>query len=140
MVYIRAANQQDDSIIKQMIRDAQIDPTLIKWQHFLIAEVDSKIVGIGQVRKHPDCEELGSLYVLREYRGQGIASQLIEQLEARAKRPLYLDCAARMIPYYERFGYKTIRYRDAPRSLKLKLFIPLLLRPFGIRVAAMRKD
>jgi amino-acid N-acetyltransferase len=140
MVYIRAANQQDESVIKWMIHNAQLDPTSLKWQRFLIAEVNGKIAGIGQVRKHPDCEELGSLVVLREYRGQGIAAQLIERLEARAGRPLYLDCRARMIPYYERFGYKTISYWKAPFTLKLKLFIPKILRLFGIKVVVMCKD
>jgi N-acetylglutamate synthase-like GNAT family acetyltransferase len=137
MVYIRVATEQDNTIIRKMVRNAQLDPTSLKWQHFLIAEVDGKIVGIGQVRKHPDCEELGSLLVLKEYRRQGIAAQLIEQLEARAGRPLYLDCRSRMIPYYERFGYKAIPYLEAPLTLKIKLFLPMILR---IRVAVMRKN
>jgi amino-acid N-acetyltransferase len=140
MVYVRAATEQDASIIRKMVWAEQLDPTSLNWRRFLIAEVDGKIAGIGQVRKHPDCEELGSLIVLEEYRGQGIAAQLIAELEARAGRPLYLDCGSHMIPYYERFGYKSISYWDAPRSLKLKLFVPQLLRPFGVRVGVMRKD
>jgi len=140
MVYIRAAQAQDASIIKKMVRDAQLDPTAINWQRFLVAEVDGKIAGIGQVRKHRDCEELGSLIVLKEHRGKGIAAQLISELEARAGRPLFLDCRDRMIPYYERFGYKVIRYWDAPLTLRLKLLFPMLFRVFGIRVVSMRKD
>ncbi len=140
MVYIRAATEQDDATIKKMVRDEQLDPTSIKWRNFLAAEVDGKIVGIGQIRKHSDCEELGSLVVLKEYRGQGIAAQLIEQLEARAGRPLYLDCRDNMIPYYQRFGYQPISYWEAPRTLQLKLLFPLMLRVFGIKVGVMRKD
>ncbi|MFN8376242.1 MAG: GNAT family N-acetyltransferase [Anaerolineae bacterium] len=140
MVYIRAAQAHDAPLIKKMVSDEQLDPTAIKWQRFLIAEVDGQIAGIGQVRKHRDCEELGSLIVLKAYRGQGIAAQLIEQLEARAGRPLYLDCRDRMIPYYERFGYKVIRYWDTPLTLRLKLLFPMMFRVFGIRVVSMRKD
>jgi amino-acid N-acetyltransferase len=139
MVYIRAARADDAAIIKKMVWDEQLDPTALKWQHFLVAEADGKIVGIGQIRRHADCNELGSLVVLKTYRGQGIAAQLIAALEARAGLPLYLDCRDKLIPYYERLGFKSIRYGDAPRTLRLKLLFTLLFRVFGVKVGVMRK-
>ena len=73
--------------------DARLDPTTrLHFEHALVAEVDGEVVGVGQIKHHPGCQELGSLVVLPEYRRQGIAAQLIAALEAEAERPLYLIC------------------------------------------------
>lgn len=138
-IYIREATAEDDATIKMMIRRARLDPTSLKWQNFLIAEHEGNIVGIGQIKPYPGCEELGSLVTKRDYRGQGVGEQMIVALEARAGRPLYLLCAAKMETYYVRFGYETISWWEAPAFLKLKLSPTLILRLFGIRVLAMRK-
>lgn len=138
-ITIRSATENDSSIIKQMVRQARLDPTSLKWQNFLIAEADGEIVGIGQVKQLPNCEELGSLVTKRAYRGQGVGARLISELEARAGRPLYLLCEAKLGTYYQRFGYETISWWSAPAILKLKLTPALILRLFGIRVLVMRK-
>lgn len=138
-LHIREAHAEDASMIRRMVRAARLDPTSLDWRHFLIAEVEGHPVGIGQVKEYPGCQEMGSLVTLPAYRGRGVASALIEALEARAGRPLYLLCAARMEPYYQRFDYVTIPWRRAPWFLKLKLLPVLPLRLFGIRVLVMRK-
>ncbi len=141
-LHLRPATADDAPIIRQMIREAQLDPSTLKWQNFLVvAQADNgQMVGIGQIKRYRDCEELGSLVVLPEFRGQGVAAALIAALEARAGRPLYLLCGSHMQPYYERFGYHVIRWREAPGTLRLKLSFALPFRLFGIRVLVMRKD
>ena len=140
MVRIRAATAQDEATIKAMIRQEHLDPTSLHWEHFLVAEADGIIVSIGQVKSYPGCQELGSLVTLPAYRGQGIAAELIRALEARAGRPLYLFCRDQMENYYQRFGYQTISWGQAPAFLKLKMLIPLSFRLFGIRIIIMRKS
>jgi amino-acid N-acetyltransferase len=137
---IRSATQQDDTIIRQMVSKEHLDPTSLKWQHFLVAERDGQIVGIGQVKAYPDCQELGSLVVLPQYRGQDIAADLIHALEARARRPLYLTCRDTLQPYYERFGYQRIPIMHAPRSILWKLLISRLFLLFGVRIVLMVKE
>ncbi len=139
-IEIRPATAEDDATIKQMIREARLDPTSLKWQHFLIAEYEGRVVGIGQVKPYPGCEELGSLVTVREMRGKGVGRAMIAALEERAGRPLYLLCMDKMEPYYERFGYETISWWQAPSFLKIKLSPTLPLRVFGIRVLVMRKE
>jgi len=138
-VHIRPATEADSATIHRMVRAEHLDPTAIKWQNFLVAEKDGQIVGIGQIRQHADCQELGSLVVLLDYRRRGVAAALIEALTARAGRPLYLFCRDRMAPYYEQFGFARIGYWQAPRSLRLKILIPMAFRLFGIRIVIMRK-
>ena len=71
---IREATAADAPTIKRMIREAQLDPTSLKWKNFLIAEVDGDIAGIGQVKPLLGCRELGSLVVAKAHRKQGIAA------------------------------------------------------------------
>src|SRR5215204_6035633 len=92
MVDIRPAAETDAPTIRKMVKDEQLDPTSLDWRHFLIAEQDGQIIGIGQIKEYPGAHELGSLVVLPEYRSQGIASALINALEARTEFPLYLFC------------------------------------------------
>lgn len=137
---IRPATEQDNGTIKGMIRSARLDPTSLQWQHFLIAEMDDKIVGIGQIKHYPGCQELGSLVVLPAYQKQGIGGRLITELETRARSPLYLLCESSMEAYYQRFGYIQASWWAIPPFLKLKMLLSVLLRLFGIRIIVMRKD
>lgn len=140
MASIRPAVEADNPIIRQMVRAEQLDPTSLKWQRFLVAEQDGKIIGIGQVKLLPGgVRELGSLVVLPEYRGQGVAGEIIRALEARSEFPLYLLCQQKNAPLYEHFGYRRIGWWDAPPFLKLKFLFPLMFRLFGIQVILMRK-
>jgi amino-acid N-acetyltransferase len=139
-INIRAANAADEATIKAMVKRAQLDPTNLHWENFLLAEHEGQIIAMGQLKPYPDCTELGSLVTLRQYRGQKVASRIIAALEAKAKFPLYLICRDKMEAYYQRFAYQTIPWRQAPRSLKLKVSFTWLFRPFGIRVLVMRKS
>jgi amino-acid N-acetyltransferase len=137
---IRPARADDQQTIKRVVRAARLDPTALDWRHFMIAEIDGRVVGIGQIKELPGCQELGSLVVLPAHRGQGIAAQLIQALESRAGRPLYLMCHDRMEGYYVRFGYKVIGFWQAPWFLRLKLLPALPLRMLGLRFLVMRKE
>ncbi|MBL8147843.1 MAG: GNAT family N-acetyltransferase [Anaerolineae bacterium] len=137
---IRPAAAADEALIRRMVRAERLDPTQLRWPNFLIAEMGDTVVGIGQIRRHRTCEELGSLAVTADYRQRGVASALLRALEARAGRPLYLLCAGRMQPFYERFGYRIIAYGETPAPLRLKRLLMIPFRLAGVRVIAMRKD
>ncbi len=136
-IAIRPAVENEADTIKAMIHVEGLDPTTLNWRHFLVAELDGQIVGVGQIKEYGGIHELGSLVVQHDHRGKGIARQLIAALEAKAKRPLYLSCRDTMQPYYEKFGYQVISSRETPLALRLKLTIPNVL--FRIPVVAMIK-
>ncbi len=141
MINIRPATAEDDAAIKHMIRDEQLDPTTLKWQNFLVAvddAADGQIVGIGQIKVLRGAHELGSLVVLKEYRGRGIAADLIRALQARAPRPLYLLCETKMRDYYAKFGFQPLSFWGAPLIMKGKWLLPSALFFFaGYRFALM---
>ena len=139
-VTIRPATQQDEATIRRMVRAEGLDPTSLNRQHFLVAEAKRKVVGIGQIKEYPGCQELGSLVVLPEFRGSGIGADLIAALELRAGRPLYLLCRDQMQPYYERFGYRQIPIWKAPLAILWKLLASRLFLLFGVRIVLMWKE
>ncbi len=139
-VRLRRASEADQQLIWRLVRRECLNPRDLQWQNFLIAEVDGVVVGIGQVRSHAHCKELGSLVVVPEYRGKGVGAALIAALEARAGYPLYLMCGLHNIAYYRRFGYEVVGEADIPPGLLPPAWVMrLLARLFGIRVAVMVK-
>ena len=139
-VTIRPAQPQEQRLIRRMVRRARLDPTTLKWQNFLMAEKDGKVIGCGQVKPYPGCRELGSLVVLEAYRRQAIGGALIRALLADEEGAVYLMCRDRLVPYYERFGFHEIGLCEAPGVIRLKLGAGRVLGGlFGIRLAAMRR-
>lgn len=135
---LRLASEADEPAIRAMVRAARLDPTGLRWQHFIVAEVDKQIVGAVQLR--PAGRELGSLVVKPDYRHQGIGSRLVERLLEQHKGTVYLECAGHMAPFYRRFGFREIRWWEAPMPLRIKGAIGRTLGSvLGIQVCVMRR-
>jgi amino-acid N-acetyltransferase len=109
-ISLRPATQADDAAIKALIRSAQINPMDLDWRRFLLAVTqEGEMVGCGQVKPHSDgTRELASIAVRPAWRGRGVARLIIEQLLAESPRPLYLTCASRLGPFYEKFGFRAV--------------------------------
>lgn len=125
-----------------MVRAAQLDPTSLKWQNFLIAEHDGSIVGIGQVKPYQGGRELGSLVVASRWRHRGIGAAIVRALIDREHSKLFLLCADRLESYYAQFGFRRVGARELSGVVKLKyvlgrFFIQLFFRG---RMIAMRRD
>lgn len=135
-VSVRPAAASDQTLIRQWVRDARLDPTSLRWPQFVIAEIDGEVVGIGQVR--PAAPELGSLVVRPDRRGEGIGGALIRALLARHPGDMYLECRPALVDYYTRFGFDRIPWHAAPWPLKLKAGLGNLLgAALGISPAVM---
>ena len=143
---IRSADRADEKCIKALIRFVQINPLGVDWRRFIIAvDTDGGIVGCGQVKPHRDGScELASIAVTKEWRGQGVARAMIEQLIADHPGPLWLTCASRLTPLYARFGFRQVTaaehmppyFRRASRLFNLylrllrkKSYLAVMVRP-----------
>lgn len=122
-VTIRRALETDQPLIRQMIKQEDLDPTLLDWPQFLIAEKNGEVLGIGQVRPYPKCRELGSLAVKKEYRGTGVGEMLVKALLANETGDVYLECEVHNVTYYNRFGFVKIPWWQAPPPLRYKVFL-----------------
>ena len=140
-VVIRPATASDQPTIKHMVKDERLDPTALDWSHFLVAEDNGDIIGIGQIRPYSNCRELGSLVVKEAYRGQHIGEKLIEALLAQESGDVYLECEQKNETYYNRSGFHRIPWHQAPMPLKLKTLIGgTFVRLFGYHIIAMKRE
>jgi N-acetylglutamate synthase-like GNAT family acetyltransferase len=129
---IRPATESDQPRIKEMIRQAQLYPLGLKWQRFIVAEEDGEVVGIVQLKTHWwGTQELGSLAVTPTRQKAGIAASMIHALLAETSKPVYLTCHISLEPFYERFGFRRLSWRELPPDFQgIKLFL-LLISPLA---------
>src|SRR4026207_2117218 len=117
MIVIRPAVAADQKRIGAIIREAQINPMDLKWQHFIVAVNDDtqKIVGTAQIKTHGDgSRELASIATVPNYQHQGIATRPIQHWLANSTGPLYLGCRSQLEPFYERFGFRRLMDKEMP--------------------------
>ncbi len=147
-IVIRHARQEEQEIIVSLIHQAKINPRNLHWENFLVAEGDGKIVGIRQVKTHiQGTREVGSGYVLPEYRHRGISARLMNEILNGEKGTLYLMCRDIWIPYYERFGFQRVAVDQLPadfgKEYRIGRFITSLLSLFSrdkIRIVPMKRN
>lgn len=113
---LRPATAGDARIIRKLIYQMQLSPLGLNWQHFILAnDPVGQIIGCGQVKTHNDGSlELGSLGVLPEWRGRGVARKIIEHLLEQYPGRLYLTCRSELEPLYQKFGFRTLVYPEMP--------------------------
>lgn len=126
---LQPATAAHQPIIKQMIREAHLNPMGINWRRFLVAcDADGAVIGCGQVKTHRDgSRELASLVVCQPWRNRGISRALIHALSAGETEPLWLTCASNLVPFYRKFGFEEVAslnqmpayYRWARRAFDL---------------------
>ena len=150
-VILRPAQSDDQALINSMVREARLDRSSLHWSHFVLAELagegrqqTERVIGIGQIRPYRNCPELGSLYVRKPYRRQGVGEQIVQALLASHPAPIYLECLDYNKRYYQRFGFYEIPWYRAPWPLYLKSGLGALASKLGLigghRVVVMRWD
>lgn len=118
---IRPAKKEDFPGIRALINAVRINPTGLVWRRFLVAtSKDGRLVGCGQIKLHADgSKELASIAVQPQFRGQGVARAIIENLLQREPfRPLFLMCRAQLEPLYTKFGFQSVFFDDLPPYFK----------------------
>lgn len=76
----------------------------------------------GYVHFHPDGErmELDDLYILPEYRGQGIGTAVVEKCCAETEKPVYLYVFRRnegAVRLYQRLGFEIVQEVGSSRYI-----------------------
>ena len=87
-----------------------------KLKHLVVAYENNKPVGCGAIREHsPVSMEVKRMYTLPEYRGKGIATKILRELETWASELSYQKCVwetgkrqPEAIELYKKNGYRII--------------------------------
>jgi N-acetylglutamate synthase-like GNAT family acetyltransferase len=114
---IRKAEKKDRFAIRAMVYRACLNPFSLDWRQFVVAEADSRVIGIRQVRILKDgTREVASGVVVPTFRRRGVGRRLLEALLERESGPLYLMCDGKWAHYYREFGFQLVDLRDLPSS------------------------
>lgn len=111
---VRSATKADEPAIKKLIRAVRIRPRALNWQHFVVAVDEAgEVIGCGQVRPRRDgSREAASLAVAEDWRNQGIANAIIEELLERNHRPIWGMCLSHLTGFYEEYGGVEVTQRE----------------------------
>jgi len=122
VVTIRKARQTDMAKINSIALKYDLDSNDMEFQQFIVAEEAGKIVGFGRLLPHEGCIELGTIGVVEEYRGKGIAKKIIERLLDLVRaglKPAPSVYLTTLIPsFFEQFGFK--RLDEAPPDCMIR--------------------
>lgn len=133
---LRPATRSDQAAIRGLIRAVHINPLGIRWRRFILAVDDRGVlVGCGQIKSHADgSRELASIAVVEAWRGRRVASAVINHLMAGASPPLWLTCRPRLIPFYERFGFRPVAPGGSmpPYFRRILRLVRILVRARGL--------
>ncbi len=95
--------------------------TLSRLQHFLVMKKDDReVVGIVGLDALPPAAVIHSLAVHVSYRRQGLASQLLEEIEVDARAAGYTKlflAAATDVDFFSHRGYRPLAEGDLPAGL-----------------------
>lgn len=115
--HLRQAKSNDVIHIHKLVLSAHINPSGLDWRRFIVAvDKKDKVIGCGQIKPHRDGSyELASLVVDLDWRGLGVARDILERLIASYEGPLYLMCRGSLGPLYEKFNFKPIDHPQMPK-------------------------
>ena len=142
---LRPAKSADFPVIKNLVRNARINPTGLRWPRFVIAEnYAGEVVGCVQIKPHRGgAFELASLVVAENYQGQGVARSLVAHLTANHEGDLYLMCRSSLGEFYEKLGFIPVSEPKMPpyfrRISRLTSLIEFLQKE-GETLLVMRKS
>ena len=130
-IKIRPANKEDQQTIVSLIRQAKLNPRNLHWENFLVAEENGNIIGIRQVRVHSrGTREVGSGFVLPEYRHQGVSARLMNEILTQETGPLYTMINEKWMSYYERFGFRRVDINQLPVDFRKEYRMARLITSF----------
>jgi amino-acid N-acetyltransferase len=130
---LRPATAADVWAIRKLVFSAKLDPTQLRWAQFSLIEAKGRVIACGQLRSFEAAQELGSLVVATQWRGQGLGQHLARHLIEISTQPLYLECLGpRLTAFYQKLGFQLLDrespdWKNAPRSLQRKFDLSKLL-------------
>ena len=115
----------------------------LDWKRFLLASSpDGELVACGQIKPHSEGTlELASIAVRPEWRGRGLAREIIQRLVADSPRPIYLTCRSDLEPLYLKYGFHTLTSLElTPYFRRIQKLANLMMFREDFSLLVMRLD
>jgi N-acetylglutamate synthase-like GNAT family acetyltransferase len=108
MIHIRSAYPKDEIWINERYKELGFLPSDVGRELIAIAEDDEVRAGLGRlVPINADCAELGGIYVIQEFRGRGIATEVVSYLlhQGEVYHKIFCLPFAHLEHFYSGFGF-----------------------------------
>ncbi|MBI5700379.1 GNAT family N-acetyltransferase [Candidatus Saganbacteria bacterium] len=103
MAKVRKATPNDKETIDKILKELDIYFFAQEYNDFHIAEKDGAVAGVAKLTKYGDILFLSSVGAATGFQGQGIATELLNELFKNAQLPIYLYT---VIPdFFKKFGF-----------------------------------
>lgn len=115
----------------------------LDWERFLLASSpDGKLVACGQIKPHSEGTlELASIAVHPDWRGRGLAREIIQRLVADTPRPVYLTCRSDLEAFYVKFGFRSLSSSElTPYFRRIQKLANMMMFRDGMSLSVMRLD
>ncbi|BCL39634.1 GNAT family N-acetyltransferase [Nostoc sp. MS1] len=110
---------------------AKLEPSQLKWKQFWIIEANNHLIAFGQLRNFKFTQELGSIFVVPNWRNRGIGSFLVKHLVSQAEYPIYLKClTSKLSKFYINKGFVPVSFEEVPSSIKHKYYFSIFRKNF----------
>ncbi|MDX2241202.1 MAG: GNAT family N-acetyltransferase [Leptolyngbyaceae cyanobacterium bins.302] len=94
------------------------------WKNFWVIEHQHQLVACAKLRCHPNYSLLHDVYVVPEWRSQGLGSHMVSYLGTQATKPLYLTCMPNLRQFYLRLGFMPVSSKTLSPLIQYDLGIP----------------
>lgn len=91
------------------------------WEDFWVVESQHQIIACAKLRRCHHYSLLHDVYVVPEWRSQGLGSSFVFYLGQQAPKPLYLTCIPKLMPFYLRLGFREVAAKSLPRTVQYEL-------------------
>jgi N-acetylglutamate synthase-like GNAT family acetyltransferase len=91
------------------------------WDQYWVIESEGELIACGRLDIHSDHSEIYDLFVLPEWRAQGLGAALMQQMVQKARLPIYLASLPPAVTFYQRLGFRSIPAQALPLLLAGRL-------------------
>jgi N-acetylglutamate synthase-like GNAT family acetyltransferase len=138
-ITVRRATAEDQPSVSAIVRRARLNPSGLAWAAFVVAELDGRLVGTAQLRRHPDgALELASLVVEPAARRAGVATSMVDALLQPESSAVYTIVDRRFAGHFARWGFAPVAPAALPRSVRRTLRIGRIVTAVGATVRRPR--
>ncbi|NLO73215.1 MAG: GNAT family N-acetyltransferase [candidate division WS1 bacterium] len=115
---LRPATSEDLSVIEAVALREQLDSRNARPEEFIIAELQSEVVGFGRLIHHKECWEIACLYVARDLRRLGLGTDIVNALLERGSEDLPVYAVTSLPEFFATLGFVPVE--KAPPCMRSK--------------------